>query len=130
MQLRKFVEVVAARELAPLTLQRQHRQLHHVFARDQVIKEPVAQRVDHILAVLHHEDLERDAFYGLITPDGVINPVQAIGFVGRSRVRHRHANDARSDLLEPIHFTCRRRVVRIGAHENHVVRVVEPATGV
>src|SRR5256885_11151364 len=40
---------------------RQHRQLHHVLARDQVIKEPVAQRVDHILAVLHHEELERDA---------------------------------------------------------------------
>ena len=65
----ELVHVGAGDQLVPLALQRGHRQLDHVLARQQVVEELQLQRVQHVLAVVQHDAGELDAVLALVLED-------------------------------------------------------------
>ena len=121
----EFVHVGAGNQLVPLTLERGHRELDHVLARQQVVEELQLHRMQHVFAVVQHHAGELDPRLALVVEDPLDQEVEAVGLRGRPRMRHFHPPDLSVALFHALDFLDRLRIVDVRADEHHVVLVVE-----
>src|SRR5713226_6312688 len=74
----ELVQVMSACELPPGHLKGNHRELHHVQPRHEVVEQLEAQRVDDVLGVVEREDLESDVVLFLEDQDPLVQRVQTV----------------------------------------------------
>ena len=123
----ELIDVRPRRPLIPRALERQHRQLHHVEARHQVVVDPQRERVDHVFDVVQDDD--RIGIAGFLTMHRREHLVEILRLGGGAGQLVDHRMNARRPFGGGLHFAHGLFIVRIDADEDIVVVVVERRAG-
>jgi len=88
------------------------------------------ERMDYILRIVNCDDLVFLDAGHFLEAHPAKNPIQAVGFAGRARVRHHDLVDARANSAKLINTSDRLRIVRINTDEDVVFLIEDDAGGV
>ncbi len=125
--LREVIAVAPVCEFAGWSGQRQHRNLHHGIASAFYADHGKRFGMNHVLGVMQQHRVEVKRVLLFVGAHAAIDPVQAIGFRGRPRMRtHRRMYVAERSFQLPDRRT-RGAVIWIGSDEEFVIVITDGA---